>query len=610
MKTIEQFFIFLIVTITLVGCGSGGKDAKSTSDATDALGITYSGKGITITGKVIDGYLQDALVCVDANENGRCDNTDPHSRTDSEGGYSISLPKAIEDKQYNLLAFAEPDRTKDTDARNPVEKGYGLSAPWKKSMANITPFTSMVVGLMQAKSLSKSEAEEIVNTDLDIGNKDFVYADYIAMQDKANDENGKRLHDKAKQLVGLFASIRDEFNDVGGQAVESKQAEGAYNYFMGNAKVVDWLLSEIKSALSSAGDSTVDLSTVDVQGYIERNKDDFDRAMGYRDVIAKYKTKVLKNYLEEGIGIREGLCGTWLHKKVSGLSSFKLEDNKLYYSEHDLKDWLKESANSFGDNPMTYVRKDKAFKELDLDNGVAYTFDKKGNLWLGDDKSVVVTVKHKLALENQSLIVQDCDNDYLLEGNFPSDAQALVTVTRYKKDTYTLDKAYNGYQNAASSNNPTRSLNELLILNKYEENKNSSSLNNVGDKFIKEADVAFQFEYNDSESKKSGRVYFYKVSDKDSSYTRDGSTGSWFKEKLLNIVIEIVRVEVPGDIQSKHRAYFFKEVTDDQSDNLTLVRMGAIDRAGTKKSHSVLYNETAKNAIKAANKSSEETSAQ
>ena len=67
---------------------------------------------------------------------------------------------------------------------------------------------------------------------------------------------------------------------------------------------------------------------------------------------------------------------------------------------------------------------------------------------------------------------------------------------------------------------------------------------------------------------------------------------------------------MPGDIQSKHRAYFFKEVTDDQSDNLTLVRMGAIDRAGSKKSHSVLYNETAKNAIKAANKSSEETSAQ
>ena len=383
MKTIEQFFIFFIVTITLVGCGSGDKDAKSASDATDALGNAYSGKGITITGKVIDGYLQDALVCVDANENGRCDNTDPHSRTDSEGGYSISLPKAIEDKQYNLLAFAEPDKTKDTDALNPVDKGYGLSAPWKKSNANITPFTSMVVGLMQAKSLSKSEAEKIVKTDLDIDNKDFVYADYIEMKNKPNDPNdpndGKLLHDKAKELVGLFAKIRDKFNDDDGETVESKQAEGAYNYFMRNAKVVDWLLRKIKSALSSAGD-TVNLSSVDVEDYIEGNTD-FDRAMGYRDVKGKDKTKVLKNYLKQGIGIREGLCGTWLHKKVSGLSSFKLEDNKLSYSEHDLKDWLKESANSFGDNPRTYVRKDKAFKERDLDNGVAYTFDKKGNLW-------------------------------------------------------------------------------------------------------------------------------------------------------------------------------------------------------------------------------------
>lgn len=592
MKTIEQFFIFFIVTITLVGCGSGDKDAKSASDATDALGNAYSGKGITITGKVIDGYLQDALVCVDANENGRCDNTDPHSRTDSEGGYSISLPKAIEDKQYNLLAFAEPDKTKDTDALNPVDKGYGLSAPWKKSNANITPFTSMVVGLMQAKSLSKSEAEKIVKTDLDIDNKDFVYADYIEMKNKPNPNDGKLLHDKAKELVGLFAKIRDKFNDDDGETVESKQAEGAYNYFMGNAKVVDWLLREIKSVLSSAGDR-VDLSSVDVEDYIEGNTD-FDRAMGYRDVKGKDKTKVLKNYLKQGIGIREGLCGTWLHKKVSGLSSFKLEDNKLSYSEHDLKDWLKESANSFGDNPMTYVRKDKAFKELDLDNGVAYTFDKKGNLWLGDDKSVVVTVKHKLALENQSLIVQDCDQkNYSLKGTLPRSAEALVIVTRHMKDTYTLDKAWNGYQNAASANNPLRDLDKLLKSNRY---KSEKLIIGSSDMFIKEADVAFRFEYNDNESRKTGDVYFYKATTtgEENSYTQDGITGSWFREKLPGSDIEIVRVEVPSEIQSEHRAYFFTEV---ENQNLKLIRMGFISKAETKKSHSVLYNEFAKDAI-------------
>lgn len=592
MKTIEQFFIFFIVTITLVGCGSGDKDAKSASDATDALGNAYSGKGITITGKVIDGYLQDALVCVDANENGRCDNTDPHSRTDSEGGYSISLPKAIEDKQYNLLAFAEPDKTKDTDALNPVDKGYGLSAPWKKSNANITPFTSMVVGLMQAKSLSKSEAEKIVKTDLDIDNKDFVYADYIEMKNKPNPNDGKLLHDKAKELVGLFAKIRDKFNDDDGETVESKQAEGAYNYFMRNAKVVDWLLREIKSVLSSAGDR-VDLSSVDVEDYIEGNTD-FDRAMGYRDVKGKDKTKVLKNYLKQGIGIREGLCGTWLHKKVSGLSSFKLEDNKLSYSEHDLKDWLKESANSFGDNPMTYVRKDKAFKELDLDNGVAYTFDKKGNLWLGDDKSVVVTVKHKLALENQSLIVQDCDQkNYSLKGTLPRSAEALVIVTRHMKDTYTLDKAWNGYQNAASANNPLRDLDKLLKSNRY---KSEKLIIGSSDMFIKEADVAFRFEYNDNESRKTGDVYFYKATTtgEENSYTQDGITGSWFREKLPGSDIEIVRVEVPSEIQSEHRAYFFTEV---ENQNLKLIRMGFISKAETKKSHSVLYNEFAKDAI-------------
>lgn len=160
MKTIEQFFIFFIVTITLVGCGSGGKDAKSTSDATDALGITYSGKGITITGKVIDGYLQDALVCVDANENGRCDNTDPHSRTDSEGGYSISLPKAIEDKQYNLLAFAEPDKTKDTDARNPVEKAMDYPPLGKNRWPILHPLRQWLLGLCKLSHCPKAKRKK------------------------------------------------------------------------------------------------------------------------------------------------------------------------------------------------------------------------------------------------------------------------------------------------------------------------------------------------------------------------------------------------------------------------------------------------------------------
>ena len=114
--------------------------------------------------------------------------------------------------------------------------------------------------------------------------------------------------------------------------------------------------------------------------------------------------------------------------------------------------------------------------------------------------------------------------------------------------------------------------------------------------FIKEADVAFRFEYNDNESRKTGDVYFYKATTtgEENSYKQDGITGSWFREKLPGSDIEIVRVEVPSEIQSEHRAYFFTEV---ENQNLKLIRMGFISKAETKKSHSVLYNEFAKDAI-------------
>ena len=333
MKTIKQLFTFFILTISLTGCGSSDDKSTSASNSdsgaivTDAFGNKYGGAAITITGKVIDGYLIDALVCVDANDNDRCDSTDPSSTTDSKGDYSISVPKTIKDKQYNLLALVKANKTTDSDWPNqPIEKGYSLSAPWDSN--TITPFTTMVVGVMKDGSYSKALAEEQVKEHLKI---DFIDKDYIAMKSAVTDEaqKGEDMHRKAKMLVHVIASIREQFNTIDGSE-KQQRSEGAYVYYMEETATIDSLLSDIKGELEKVSTDAVDFDTLQkllTDKAIERingaNNQIFKRAHGYRDVIsAEEKTQLLKHYLSSGMGYDLTLGGT------IELDSFALEDNQ------------------------------------------------------------------------------------------------------------------------------------------------------------------------------------------------------------------------------------------------------------------------------------------
>src|SRR5512143_1954490 len=60
----------------LAGCGGGGGSGSSAA-------IEYE----TIAGKVIDGAIQGALVCLDTNANGQCDGGEPQARSGTGGAY-------------------------------------------------------------------------------------------------------------------------------------------------------------------------------------------------------------------------------------------------------------------------------------------------------------------------------------------------------------------------------------------------------------------------------------------------------------------------------------------------------------------------------------------
>ena len=83
MKSSTSHFTLGLIAaavLTLSACGGGGDGGVA--------GTT------PVTTTVMDGLIQNALVCVDANKNGVCDPTETQGRTDAKGrshaGYSDS----------------------------------------------------------------------------------------------------------------------------------------------------------------------------------------------------------------------------------------------------------------------------------------------------------------------------------------------------------------------------------------------------------------------------------------------------------------------------------------------------------------------------------------
>jgi len=123
MKKLKIGTLSFIAAAFLIGCG-GGSSSSSTS---------------SVSGKVVDGPIYNAKVCVDYNFNGQCDAGEPTATTDINGTYQL--------KNVNLNALAPlivvpQANTIDTFTNKPFKRK--LSAPLDGSKVNISPITTIV----------------------------------------------------------------------------------------------------------------------------------------------------------------------------------------------------------------------------------------------------------------------------------------------------------------------------------------------------------------------------------------------------------------------------------------------------------------------------------
>jgi len=153
MKETAQVLALMFV---LVGCSNS--DSSTTQEETS----------IEKSGKVADGYLSNAKVCFDLNNNLLCDSNESSVQTNSSGGYQLTYKEKLPE-HVAMLAYGGTN-----SATNLAYQGF-LTAPIEYD--NITPVTTLVEYQKRASS-SLEKAEEIVaklfNLDIEDLPKDHI----------------------------------------------------------------------------------------------------------------------------------------------------------------------------------------------------------------------------------------------------------------------------------------------------------------------------------------------------------------------------------------------------------------------------------------------------
>lgn len=240
MLLINKTLVTVLSASVLFGCSAiedDDEDSATTPTATESL-----------SGKVADGYLSGAKVCLDLNSNKVCDDGEPSTTSTSGGEFTLDNVTQEQLDSAPLLVEIIVGETIDEDnAGVTIDKKYTLSAP--AGYEFISPLTTMVQSEIEDSGLTPDEAEGAVQaklgTTLDLG------ADFVAGKESGDDSaEFARLHKVAQVTVVVLQNNLELVEDVLGET------EASFEDLVGLivSQVLE-SLDDISTQVTSAGES-------------------------------------------------------------------------------------------------------------------------------------------------------------------------------------------------------------------------------------------------------------------------------------------------------------------------------------------------------------------
>ncbi len=237
MKNVKTLFITILTgssLLLLAACGGGGGGGDAAPSGSGGGGSPASAG--SISGKIADGYLRDARVFLDRNNNRLYDNGEPVTTSTAGGRYTLEITPGEGDR-YPVVAEVIAGQTVDEDTGLPVANDYLLEAPAGK-WAFVSPLTTLVKAEREKNpSFTELQAVLKVRSQLGIDDNVSLFEDYLAQNANVGKaasgaqlaEEYRRAHKAARIVAELLGSLRaDITQNLGGQIAAAEQHAVAY----------------------------------------------------------------------------------------------------------------------------------------------------------------------------------------------------------------------------------------------------------------------------------------------------------------------------------------------------------------------------------------------
>ncbi len=193
--------MILILATSLTACG-GGSSGPMLSASTST----------TLEGRVIDGYISGATVCLDLNNNYLCDINEPSAVTSTGGFYEFTYDGIIPAGTQILADI--PITALDEDL-GPIEKPYTMMAP-SDNPSVVTPLTTLISQeiIDSGKEMNSETAEATVKRSLGVSETTKL------LDNNFVENNQAELQQVAEVLAVAFAETRqalelsDDLQDI------------------------------------------------------------------------------------------------------------------------------------------------------------------------------------------------------------------------------------------------------------------------------------------------------------------------------------------------------------------------------------------------------------
>jgi len=199
--------ISVVSDVSVVSCDSVPlSESQETTETSETTEISTT----TISGVVVDGYLRNAKVCLDINDNKKCDLGEPTAPTGEGGRYTLNVPADLVSK-YPVIAEVIAGQTVDEDTNQPVDKDVILQAPPGKPDV-VSPLTTLVATEIEKNpALTLEQAELKVKEQMGVSSDVSLLEDYV--QKENENEEYKKLHEVAKIVTEVVGEILDDVED-------------------------------------------------------------------------------------------------------------------------------------------------------------------------------------------------------------------------------------------------------------------------------------------------------------------------------------------------------------------------------------------------------------